>query len=171
MEKSVYISIGTNKGDKISNCKFVIKKISSIFKVLRVSSIYKTQSWGFDSDFFLNFIIEINTNLNPLELLEKLIEIEKLMGRVRENKLSKNTYESRVIDLDILFYGNKIINKKSLIIPHPKLYYRNFILVPLFELNPFLTCPLTNKNIGEIILNCKDKCAVEKTPYVVNFNN
>ena len=66
----------------------------------------------------------------------------------------------------------KIINKKSLTIPHPKLYNRNFILVPLSSnLNPSFICPLTNKNLGEIILNCKDKCVVEKTSYVVNFNN
>ena len=91
------------------------------------------------------------------------------MGRLRENKFSKNKYQSRVIDLDILFFGNKIVNKKSLIIPHPKLYDRNFILVPLLELNPFLTCPLINKNISEIILNCRDKCVVEKTSYVFDF--
>jgi len=162
MSESIFLSIGTNKGDKISNCKLVTKKIALISDVIRVSSIYKTESWGFSADFFLNFILEIKTDLDPFNLLNELIKIENQMGRFRKIKISNKQYESRAIDIDILFFGNKIINSEKLIIPHPKLSDRNFILIPLCEICPSFICPVSNKKIQDILKSCKDNSSVDK---------
>ena len=92
MDKYIYLSIGTNKGDRISNSKLVIKKISNISNIIRISNFYKTQSWGFSADYFLNFIIQIQTKLLPIDLLDELIKIEKQMGRYRKPHLNENKY-------------------------------------------------------------------------------
>lgn len=168
MDKYIYLSIGTNKGDRISNSKLVLKKISNISKIIRISNFYKTQSWGFSADYFLNFIVQIQTKLLPIDLLNELIKIEKQMGRSRKLKSNENKYESRIIDIDILFYGSEIINSKKLIIPHPRINLRNFILVPLSELSPNFICPVTNKQIKEILKDCKDKSIVEKTTTLIH---
>ncbi len=169
MSKSIFLSIGTNKGDKISNCKLVTQKISMLSDIKRISSLYKTQSWGFSGSFFLNFVIEIQSNLSPHNLLKELIKIEKQMGRFRNNDLPKTKYESRIIDIDILFYGNQILNSEDLIIPHPRFSYRNFILFPLCELCPSFICPITGKKIEKILEICDDKSLVERLPNTINF--
>jgi len=169
MGKSIFLSVGTNKGDKISNCKLAIKKIALISDIIKVSSLYKTESWGFSADFFLNLVIEIKTNFSPLNLLNELIKIENQMGRFRVTKNTKTNYESRVIDIDILFFGNQIINLEELVIPHPKLNDRNFILIPLCELCPSFICPISNKKIEDILKKCKDNSSVDKTPYMISF--
>ena len=169
MSKTIFLSIGTNKGDKISNCKLVTKKIRLISDVINISSIYKTESWGFSADFFLNFVIEIKTNLSAYNLLNKLLKIENEMGRFRTKNIKKKQYDSRVIDIDILFFGNEIIRSKELIIPHPKLNYRSFTLIPLCELNPYFVCPISNKTIKDILKNCKDTSFVKKTPETINL--
>ena len=169
MSKTIFLSIGTNKGDKISNCKLATKKIRLISDVINISSIYKTESWGFSADFFLNFVIEIKTNLSAYNLLNKLLKIENEMGRFRTKNIKKKQYDSRVIDIDILFFGNEIINSKELIIPHPKLNYRSFTLIPLCELKPSFVCPISNKTIKDILKNCKDTSFVKKTPETINL--
>ena len=169
MSKTIFLSIGTNKGDKISNCKLVTKKIRLISDVINISSIYKTESWGFSADFFLNFVIEIKTNLSAYNLLDRLLKIENEMGRFRTKNIKKKQYDSRVIDIDILFFGNEIIRSKELIISHPKLNYRSFTLIPLCELNPYFVCPISNKTIKDILKNCKDTSFVKKTPETINL--
>ncbi len=169
MSKTIFLSIGTNKGDKISNCKLVTKKIRLISDVINISSIYKTESWGFSADFFLNFVIEIKTNLSPYNLLEGLLKIENEMGRFRKKNIKKKQYDSRVIDIDILFFGNEIIRSKELMIPHPKLNYRSFTLIPLCELKPYFVCPISNKTIEDILKNCKDTSFVQKITDTINL--
>ena len=169
MSKTIFLSIGTNKGDKISNCKLVTKKIRLISDVINISSIYKTESWGFSADFFLNFVIEIKTNLSAYNLLDRLLKIENEMGRFRTKNIKKKQYDSRVIDIDILFFGNEIIRSKELIIPHPKLNYRSFTLIPLCELNPYFVCPISNKTIKDILKNCKDTSFVKKITETINL--
>tara|TARA_B100001758_G_C18075136_1_gene435328 strand:+ start:51 stop:560 length:510 start_codon:yes stop_codon:yes gene_type:complete len=169
MSKTIFLSIGTNKGDKISNCKLVTKKIKLISDVINISSIYKTESWGFSADFFLNFVIEIKTNLSPHNLLDGLLKIENEMGRFRTKNIKKKQYDSRVIDIDILFFGNEIIRSKELIIPHPKLNYRSFTLIPLCELKPYFVCPISNKTIEDILKNCKDTSFVKKITETINL--
>ena len=168
MDKYIYLSIGTNKGDRISNSKLVIKKISNISNIIKISNFYKTQSWGFSADYFLNFIIQIQTKLLPIDLLDELIKIEKQMGRYRKPHLNENKYVSRIIDIDILFYGSEIINSNKLIIPHPRINLRNFILIPLSELCPNFICPVTNKKIKDILKDCQDKSIVKKTTTIIH---
>ena len=97
---TVYISVGTNIGNKVSNCRLAIKKIISISNSCKISSFYKTSSWGYEDDFFINFVVKITTSLNPNKLLKKLLFIENEMGRIRPT----SGYSSRIIDFDILFF-------------------------------------------------------------------
>ena len=90
------------------------------------------------------------------------------MGRNRKPHFNENKYVSRIIDIDILFYGSEIINSKKLIIPHPRINLRNFILVPLSELCPNFICPVTNKKIKDILKDCQDKSIVEKTTTLIH---
>ena len=158
MIHSVYISIGTNKGDKVNNCNLAIKKLRAISEVLKISSFYKTSSWGYDDDFFINFVVQINTIFSPEILLQKLLFIENQMGRIRMEK----NYSSRVIDFDILFYEDLIIKKSNLVIPHPYLYLRKFVLIPLLEIAPNFICPQKKISISKLLKKCGDKNSVEK---------
>jgi 2-amino-4-hydroxy-6-hydroxymethyldihydropteridine diphosphokinase len=132
----------------------------SVGEILAVSRLYKSQSWGFDSDdLFLNQVVCLLTALQPLELLDVILGIEKKLGRIRQGA----GYSSRSIDIDILFYNHLIINEPELIIPHPRLHLRNFTLVPLNEIAPDLNHPLFNKPIHQLLENCEDNHPVE--PY------
>jgi len=161
MVHSVYISIGTNQGDKVNNCQLAIKKLRTILRVLKISSFYKTASWGYEDDFYLNFVVQACTVFSPENLLKELLLIEKEMGRVR----SSVQYSSRIIDFDILFFDNLIINSPNLIIPHPRLYFRKFVLTPLLEITPDFICPKKNMTIVDLINECNDQNSVEKFLY------
>ena len=157
----VYISLGTNLGDKEQNLRAAIMQIEALCgKVEQTSSIYGSAPWGFESfNNFLNQVVLIETLLSPKELMHTLLEIEKELGRNR-NHLSG--YQDRIIDLDILFYGNQIINEEWLVIPHPKLQERNFVLKPLLEINPNFIHPSINKSIFEIADSSKDSTKAYK---------
>ena len=161
MVHSIYISIGTNQGDKVNNCQLAIKKLRTILRVLKISSFYKTASWGYEDDFYLNFVVQACTVFSPENLLKELLLIEKEMGRVR----SSVQYSSRIIDFDILFFDNLIINSPNLIIPHPRLYFRKFVLTPLLEIAPDFICPKKNMTIVDLINECNDQNSVEKFLY------
>ena len=158
MVHSVYISIGTNQGNKVNNCNLAIKKLRDISEIPKISSFYKTSSWGFDDDFFINFVVQINTIFSPEILLQKLLFIENQMGRVRIG----NEYSSRVIDFDILFFDDIIIKQSNLVIPHPHLYLRKFVLKPLLEIAPNFICPQKKMSISTLLKKCSDKNSVEK---------
>jgi len=151
----VYISLGTNLGDKEQNLRTAIVQIEAMCgKVEQTSSIYSSAPWGFESfNNFLNQVVLIETLLSPKELMHSLLTIEKQLGR---NRTSKTGYQDRIIDLDILFYDNLLINEEGLIIPHPKLHERNFVLQPLLEIDPNFIHPLLNKSIFEIVNSSKD---------------
>ena len=161
MVHSVYISIGTNQGNKVNNCNLAIKKLRDISEISKISSFYKTSSWGFDDDFFINFVVQINTIFSPEILLQKLLFIENQMGRVRIG----NEYSSRVIDFDILFFDDVIIKQSNLVIPHPQLYLRKFVLIPLLEIAPNFICPHKKMSISKLLKKCSDKNSVEKLLY------
>jgi len=161
MDKYIYLSIGTNKGDRISNSKLVIKKISNISNIIKISNFYKTQSWGFSADYFLNFIVQIQTKLLPIDLLNELMKIEQQMGRNRKPHLNKNKYESRIIDIDILFFNDAIIETDKLCVPHQFISKRKFVLEPLNELAPNFVHPKLNKTVEQLLNDCKDQEKVE----------
>jgi 2-amino-4-hydroxy-6-hydroxymethyldihydropteridine diphosphokinase len=158
--KRVYLGLGTNLGSREENLKQALAKIKEFIGIVtRISSVYETEPWGFLSEYkFLNMVIEVDTNLKPSGLLGRLLMIESLLGRLREG----TGYKSRTIDLDILFYGNRIVNTKVLTIPHPQLHKRKFVLVPLWELAPGLSHPLLKKSISQLLSDCQDKSEVVK---------
>ena len=154
----VYIGIGSNKGKRIKNINQALHYIREEMKIEKISSLYLTEPVEVKGRWFVNCVLEAITDKKPEELLKVLLKIEKKMGRIRikEKKIS------RVIDLDLLFYEEKIINEKHLILPHPSLHKRRFTLVPLNEINPALYHPVLKKSIKETLESLTDKHRVEK---------
>src|SRR5437763_1725378 len=143
--KRVFLGIGTNLDDRENYLKEAVAKIEEfIGRVTASSSVYETASWGFVAENeFLNIVVKAETDLAPNDLLEKIHMIETLLGRVRNEK----RYISRVIDIDILFYEDLVIDEISLKIPHPLMQDRKFVLVPFFEIEPELVHPVLRKTI------------------------
>ena len=150
----VYFSIGSNKGNRSGLINEAIDKIDIIIgKVVLKSSIYETKSWGFNSNNFYNICILLESTLTPELILNKILTIEKDMGRLK----TTDQYSDRCIDIDILFFANMIVNSKSLEIPHPRIQLRKFVLTPMLELTPDLIHPILNKSIRQLELECVDK--------------
>ncbi len=152
--RKIYLSIGSNKGNRYSYIKEALGLIQKdIGDMILISKIYETKSWGFQSDDFLNICILIKSELNPSQLLDKTQNIEEIIGRKRNT----NKILSREIDIDILFYSDKIINHKDLIIPHPRLQIRNFVLYPLNDIASEFIHPTLSKPIKELLEKSEDK--------------
>jgi len=156
----VFLGVGTNLGDREKNLSDVTAIIErSIGDILLASSIYETEPWGFEAkDEFLNMVLKVSTGLGPSELLSRILGIEISMGRLRGEK----QYSSRIIDIDILLYGDRIIDEEDLCIPHPHLHERKFVLVPLCEIAPGLIHPVINQSIASLLLKCSDESRVMK---------
>ena len=151
--RKIYLSIGSNKGNRYSFIKEALRLIrKDIGKVILMSKIYETKSWGFQSDDFLNICIMIKSELLPAELLNKLKNIEDRIGRIRNS----NKILAREIDIDILFYSDKIVDYEDLIIPHPRLHLRNFVLYPLNDIASDFIHPILLKPINELLEECED---------------
>jgi 2-amino-4-hydroxy-6-hydroxymethyldihydropteridine diphosphokinase len=152
--RNVYLGLGTNLGDRTENLETAIEKIrETIGPVVASSSVYETEPWRFKSENkFLNMVIEVKTSLKPSGLLGRMLMIESLMGRIREG----NEYKSRIIDIDILFYGDRIIKTKALHVPHPAIPDRRFVLVPLCEISPDYIHPILKKSIQKLLEECQD---------------
>lgn len=159
--KKIHISIGSNIGDKLKNLEKAIELIHlKIAVVESISSIYKTEAIGFKGENFLNICISIFSNEIPSYIMQNLLDIEKILGRVRNKK---NKPESRIIDIDIVFIEEIVINSSLLQVPHPKMQNRKFVLKPLLEIDPKINHPITKESIPEMLRNCKDTSQVEKT--------
>lgn len=155
----VYLLLGSNLGDRQW---FLAKAIELIGKdiapVLSRSFVYETQSWGkTDAPDYLNQVISLQTDLPAPAVLKKILAIELVLGRRREEK-----WGSRTIDIDILFYGGAVINENGLCIPHPELHKRRFTLEPLAEIAPDLIHPMLKKNILQLKNELKDNLIVKK---------
>lgn len=159
--ETAYLSLGSNLGKRKINLQkaiFLIQK--SLGKVVKISSVYNSPSWGFESDDFLNTCLELITEL-PLEnLLGELLKIEKTLGRERN---LGDGYNSRTIDIDIIYYGAKIINSDCLTVPHPKMQDRRFVLKPLSDIAPQFYHPELNKDTRNLLQQCRDKSILQKT--------
>jgi 2-amino-4-hydroxy-6-hydroxymethyldihydropteridine diphosphokinase len=156
----VYLSLGSNIGDRLAYIKNALKEIKHLknTKVLKSSSIYQTEPWGYKKqESFLNLIISIETGKSPLNLIEDLKEIEYRCGRQLRDK-----WLEREIDIDILFFEDYILKSEQLEIPHPQIQDRRFVLVPLNEIEPGLIHPVFNKSVKELLEITKDKSKVIK---------
>jgi len=154
MPKSTFLCLGTNLGNREGNLKEALGMIEeSIGRIVSSSSVYETEPWGFESENeFLNMVINVETDLKPSGLMGRILMIEANLGRLRDEK----KYSSRIIDIDILLYDKKIINRISLIIPHPLLHKRKFVLVPLCEIAPEEIHPVLKKTFISLQKECKD---------------
>ena len=158
MIDKIYLLMGSNLGDRVQNLKNCLNEVENrVGKVLRVSSIYETEAWGLrDQDSFLNVAMEVSSDLSPKEMITIFDEIEKNGGREKTIK-----WGPRVIDLDILYYSDIILKTLQLQIPHKEIQNRNFVLVPMIELNKDFIHPVFNKTQNELLELCKDNLEVK----------
>ncbi|HET9588690.1 MAG TPA: 2-amino-4-hydroxy-6-hydroxymethyldihydropteridine diphosphokinase [Anaerolineales bacterium] len=150
MDNTVYLALGSNLGDRLANLKRAIAALSPQMEVKAKSHVYETPPWGFeDQPKFLNQVIQVNTYLAPEPLLKHLKRLEVTLGR-------KATFPNgpRLIDIDILFYDDLVLNTPSLEIPHPRLHERGFVLLPLADIAPDWVHPVLKKSVGELLASC-----------------
>lgn len=163
--RPTYLSLGSNQGNKLENLQQAVDLIAEkIGSVVKISSVYKTESWGFISDDFLNICIQIATSLNPEKLLKAIHEIEHSLGRTRTSEAG---FKARIIDIDVLLFDTEIIFSKELIVPHKDMLNRKFVLVPLAEIAPNLMHPITKQRMQTCLENCTDNSPVEKTSFTL----
>ncbi len=157
--KKAYISLGSNQGDKFKNLQNAIDCIhEQVGHIKIISKVYKTPAFGFEGESFLNTCLILETEFKASKLLKTLLDIEKQLGRVRSKK---EGYESRIIDLDIVFYEDEIVDSKSLQIPHPEMHKRKFVLQPLYNIASQMKHPILNKEVGVLLEECEDSSVLE----------
>lgn len=155
----VTLLLGGNKGNVKEVFNLAVEAMRTMLgPVLEISRIYKSPPWGFeDPDWFLNQVVILDTGCTPFEVLNKTRQIEKQLGRKKKTTLN---YESRLIDIDVLFYSEEVVESSELQIPHPRLHLRRFTLEPLNELMPDFKHPVLKKNIKTLLQECPDKSEV-----------
>lgn len=153
--KISYIGIGSNIGDKLFNCLKAIELIKRIpgCRIMAQSDFYRTEPVGVEGqEWYLNGVISLSISISARELLQSFLDIETCMGRKRKGK-----WDPRIIDLDILLFGDDIINEEDLIIPHPRMYERRFVLEPLARLAPDLIHPLLGKSMAGLLAGLSEQ--------------
>lgn len=155
----VYLGLGTNLGNKEENLERARLFISErVGKVLTQSSLYETEPWGNENqEEYLNQVIVVETGFYPLHLLKTTQRIEAEMGRVKKEK-----WGSRIIDIDILFYGRQVFNFRDLVVPHPFIAQRKFVLEPMCELEQNFIHPQFRKSLGSLLMGLGDSKKVDK---------
>ena len=155
----IYLGIGGNKGNRSKYLEQARLLISNeLGTIIKTSTIYQTAAWGkTNQQDFYNQVLFVKSPLSPTESIKKCLVIETALGRERSNK-----WDSRTIDIDILFYNHEIINSKNLQVPHPYLHERNFVLVPLHEIAPHFIHPVFRKKILTLLKQSPDQLAVKK---------
>ena len=155
----IFLLVGTNLGNRLENIKLALQKISEkVGEIVNTSSVYETAAWGkTEQPDFYNLALEIATEKNPQEVLSLLQSIEKEMGRIRVER-----WEERIIDIDILYFSDQIINSPQLTVPHPEIPNRRFTLEPLNEIGADFMHPVLHKSNIEMLRDCKDKLAVKR---------
>ena len=154
--ESVFVLLGSNLGDRehLVNqaCKMIGERCG---KIVAESSLYESEPWGFQSEhWFLNQVVEVQTQLSPDEMMRQLLEIEKELGRDRSTP--HEGYVSRPMDLDILYFGNQIVDTQLVTAPHPRLHQRRFTLLPLCDIAPDFVHPTMKKTNLQLLDECQD---------------
>ncbi len=154
-----YLLLGSNIGNSLKQLSLAIKHIEKkIGKISRQSALYATAAWGnTNQPDFLNKVVVVETTYTVAETLHNILAIEKMMGRVRTIKNAP-----RIIDIDILFFNKEIIAQKDLVVPHPEIQNRRFVLIPLNELSPRFLHPVLKRSIHQLLLACPDHLNVKK---------
>ncbi|WP_310558657.1 2-amino-4-hydroxy-6-hydroxymethyldihydropteridine diphosphokinase [Flavobacterium sp.] len=148
-QHQVVLSLGTNQGNRLRNIENCIGLIhQEVGTVIKISKIYETPSWGFDSDAFYNCAVVLHTFKSATTILTKILNIEKQLGRVRDSTLG---YQSRIIDIDLIAFNEEIIDAENLQVPHPLMQNRNFVLLPMKDLNLNWIHPVFHKKVSELI--------------------
>ena len=157
--QNIYLGLGTNLGNRQTHLKKALYYIERLLgTIIATSNIYETQPWGIaEQPSFLNMVVEVQTYQSPQNTLSTILTIEQFIGRVRLTK-----WGSRAIDIDLLFYGEEVINEPNLKIPHPYIPQRNFVLVPLKEIAEDLLHPVLKVSIHELYTNCKDTLSCKR---------
>ena len=160
--ETCHVLFGSNLGDKneffAQACLLINNRCG---RVVAVSSAYESEPWGFETEeWFLNRLIVVETELEPDEMLRQLLEIEKELGRVRHPEAK--TYTSRTADLDILYFGDRVMVSENIVVPHPRLHQRRFALVPLCELVPDFVHPVFHLTQTKLLERCPDASVVRK---------
>ncbi|MGC8749688.1 2-amino-4-hydroxy-6-hydroxymethyldihydropteridine diphosphokinase [Hydrotalea sp.] len=157
--KTAYILLGSNLGNRFNYIQQAINEIEQTCgNIILSSSVYETEAWGVSANPpYLNQVIAIQTLFKPEALMQTLLNIEEKLGRVRTQR-----YADRTIDIDILLIDNLVLTTPILIVPHPAMAERKFVLVPLQEIAPQLTHPVTQISITQMLQQCNDKLKVEK---------
>ena len=151
----VFVSVGSNLGDKIENCQKGIKGLLADGRSILVgsSSFYRTSPVDYkDQDWFVNRVVKIETALNPFDLLDKIQGIEKAMGR----KTGTVRFGPRVLDLDIIFYDDQVVQTDTLEIPHPRMHKRRFVLKPICDIEPSMMHPLLGRDMQSLLSGLQD---------------
>ena len=152
----IYLLLGSNVGNRAYYLDHTVELLSDFMEITKISQIYETEAWGDRSqESYLNMAIEAKIDASAVQLHKITRRVEKKLGRV-----NKGNYQPRTIDIDILFFGGEIIHSKKLIIPHPRIQMRKFVLVPLCELNRQLMHPVFRKNVSELLEKCEDNLEV-----------
>ena len=155
MPHRVYVGLGSNLGDRKANIREAEQRLVELpdTRIVKASSLYESEPHGNAKTWFINSVLEIETEFEPEELLKRTLAIEKTMGRKR---VTGKRWGSRIIDIDLLLIDNQTVNKKNLKIPHPELHKRRFVLAPLAELAPHVTHPHLGVSMSELLGGLKD---------------
>lgn len=152
-QTNVYLALGSNLGDRCKNLHLALEKLSEKVTIIKASSVYETPPWGYvEQPAFYNQVLYGKTLLTPSELLTFVKEIEENMGRVKNFQNGP-----RLIDIDILLFAEKMVNTENLVIPHPRMVERAFVLLPLSEIEPDIGIPGINKSLSALL------CQVDQT--------
>ena len=157
MNRVVFLSLGSNLGNSDEILRNAIVEIEDCLECnVVVSPIYTSEPWGFESEnMFLNCCIRVETEIDAFDLLKTLQVIEKKF--LREKSPNSVQYEDRTLDIDIIYFGDELINTESLVVPHPKMYDRNFVVLPLNDISPFWLDPDLKLTVGQLVVRCSDE--------------
>jgi len=160
--ETVFIGFGSNRGDRVDYCDRAVTLLSLLpqSRLSGVSLLYETEPVRDMTDpgpgWFLNGVVQLETNITPASLLSMLQEIERALGRDEDHRSGPRT-----IDLDLLFYGERVINDAGLTVPHPRLHLRRFVLLPLNELDPLWVHPILNRTVAQLLTEANDQAQVQ----------